>query len=578
MTAFFFADITEEEAAKRVLKNEIETARRLESLASFYRDKIRTRIEEITAQFLEDTTSDPAKVGEIPSVEPDPELSTFSFEVLLKSMLQGIGASRSSDFADPLPDPLPFEDAAAFMGVRIPLTKREFKSLSDKLRYRAFTVSRLTELDAINAVRLHLKKVIETGESLKRFQDKTNAAEMLGIAGWGGEVPGYWENVYRTNIQTCFNSGRLLGFEKDPPEYLEFIGIEDSRQTDICQERTGTIRPFRDPYWSTNIPPLHYQCRSTVRGIYKEEAEIRGIKQTDIPEAMPPLRGFGSNPLVFDKYWKPTESMMKRIRGYAIVDEINKSAKQLNLDFEIPAAHGLAQEFPVKTYADIETLLGEYASRNPDMFKDGFKKLVVDRYYKFFASTDTKGIIRVSNNRFIASGGYHPAIDLKAAMKKIARNQPLSFNEEYAVETLWHEILHNARKGVIELGDNPRSNSIRILMEATNQLYARHTYDNFLSQLGVSARFSGKILEGGYGYRPQVKNLRFLINRLGLVERETAESLHLLLDSDWSDIYDRSSLFLSMASGKNQKIIKALLAAIQVSPRIFQELATKLLL
>jgi hypothetical protein len=30
-------------------------------------------------------------------------------------------------------------------------------------------------------------------------------------------------------------------------------------------------------------------------------------------------------------------------------------------------------------------------------------------------------------------------------------------------------------------------------MEATNQLYARHNYDNFLSQLGVSARFSGKI-------------------------------------------------------------------------------------
>jgi hypothetical protein len=75
------------------------------------------------------------------------------------------------------------------------------------------------------------------------------------------------------------------------------------------------------------------------------------------------------------------------------------------------------------------------------MFKDGFKKLVVDRYYKFFASTDTKGIIRVSNNRFIASGGYHPAIDLKAANEEDRQKPTLSFNEEYAVETLWHEIL-----------------------------------------------------------------------------------------------------------------------------------------
>jgi hypothetical protein len=57
------------------------------------------------------------------------------------------------------------------------------------------------------------------------------------------------ERTYR-----LFQLGRLLGFEKDPPEYLEFIGIEDSRQTDISPGTDRDYSTFRDPSGLTTSP------------------------------------------------------------------------------------------------------------------------------------------------------------------------------------------------------------------------------------------------------------------------------------------------------------------------------------
>ena len=99
-------------------------------------------------------------------------------------------------------------------------------------------------------------------------------------AGWEKDGGWYWETVYRTNTMSAFNAGRAEAFEQYKPEFLEFIGIEDSRQTTQCAERSGVIKKRSDPFWKTNFPPLHYTCRSTVRPVYAEEAKAYGIKET----------------------------------------------------------------------------------------------------------------------------------------------------------------------------------------------------------------------------------------------------------------------------------------------------------
>jgi len=444
------------------------------------------------------------------------------------------------------------------MESRIPLTKKEFNELSDQLRYRAFTVARLTQLDAIDSVRKHFIKIANEGETLGKFLDKANAAEMLGISGWGAESPWYWETVYRTNIQTNYNAGRLIQYTKNPPLYLEFIGIDDSRQTqDICAPRTGVIRRYDDPWWKNNIPPLHFSCRSTVRGIYKEEAEVRGITETGIPkDAFAPRKGFGLDPLLSEKYWKPTDAMKRRLTGYGLEDEVNRTAKQLKLDIRIEEAKGLAQRFPVKSYADITNILKTFDKEHPGMFRNGeFKTLTIHRA-DYFMATDIKGNILLSNRRFDGIGRFQPSVDLKTALKKIGRHEALTFNEEYAIESLWHEILHNTRTGLRNIR---RSSNNYIMMEAVNQLYARNSYDEFLRILGGREKYKEKILREGYGYGDTVYRLRYLLGKLNVNEAKISKALHEQLDSDWKLLTKNISRDIAKASIYGEDMVTELL-------------------
>jgi hypothetical protein len=62
-------------------------------------------------------------------------------------------AARKINMADKEIPPLPFEEAVSFMKSRIPMTKTEWNGLEPKLRFRAFTVARLAQVDYIDTVR-----------------------------------------------------------------------------------------------------------------------------------------------------------------------------------------------------------------------------------------------------------------------------------------------------------------------------------------------------------------------------------------------------------------------------------------
>ena len=65
-------------------------------------------------------------------------------------------------------------------------------------------------------------------------------------AGWEKEGGWYWETVYRTNTMSAFNAGRAEAFDEYEPEFLEFIGIEDFRQTPVCASRSGIVKKRTD--------------------------------------------------------------------------------------------------------------------------------------------------------------------------------------------------------------------------------------------------------------------------------------------------------------------------------------------
>lgn len=127
------------------------------------------------------------------------------------------------------------------------------------------------------------------------------------------------ENIARTESVAAYNQGRLASFRDNPFVFaVQFSAVLDNRTTDICRDRDGLILGLTDPRLEANIPPLHFQCRSTLvpitryqwmalqQGDEATEKQFFGwIKGDDAPrnlrealsawhDATPPLPGFGT--------------------------------------------------------------------------------------------------------------------------------------------------------------------------------------------------------------------------------------------------------------------------------------------
>jgi len=267
-------------------------------------------------------------------------------EFLMRSCLLGMDTvgkkRRKENFADPLllPDApieaLPFEEAVSFLQTKIPLTKEAYYELDDKLRFRAFTVGRLNDGDAVNRVKGIIRTNLEQGGTITDFYKMTDA-EILNGMGFGTGNMSYWETVYRTNEASVHNAGRAMAFEADPPVALELVGITDARQTDICYHLTNPpfIRPYDDPVWQTLWPPFHFNCRTMVRGIYdaSELEEYGGAENVySWNPDVKPQDGFGGYPLDKESYWRLTPEMVERAKDYRIDGEIAVAAQKLGMN------------------------------------------------------------------------------------------------------------------------------------------------------------------------------------------------------------------------------------------------------
>lgn len=296
---------------------------------------------------------------DVPAPDPDPLIIEDSEMLLALSWMLGMDHASPApalDLAD-TPDPLSFKEAVAFMKGRVPITKEEWNALEPKLRFRAFTVAALAGHDGVDQVRKMITQAIEEGKGVGQFWTETRA---LAAAGLSGDSPKYWEIVYRTNVQTAYNAGRAAEFAREQPEYLEFLGIEDGRQTEICAARTGTVLPATHPFWKSNWPPLHFRCRSTVRGVYPEEVDqLREGNSDWKPSAddqdalgkTPPTGGFGGNPIDSGSFYRMTQSMADRAQAYGIMDDLKEFASSLGIpprDIEIV---GVKTEQPKKKAA-----------------------------------------------------------------------------------------------------------------------------------------------------------------------------------------------------------------------------------
>jgi hypothetical protein len=93
-------------------------------------------------------------------------------------------------------------------------------------------------------------------------------------------------------------------------------------------------------------------------------------------------------------------------------------------------------------FAVVQEKLADIASKNPEWFPLGYSGIHAVSNPELFAGFDPKtGTFYMSAADEMISG-FSPANELAATFEKVKNGQPLTFNNEYSVETLWHEIVH----------------------------------------------------------------------------------------------------------------------------------------
>lgn len=227
--------------------------------------------------------------------------------------------------------------------------KEDYEKMSAQAKVRAFTVAAVTEKDSIEKVKKFLEDTINEGESYTDLLKRIDAEKLLDAAGIGNNA-WYWETVHRTNQSSAYNAGRLMEIQDNITDvaYLEFVGIDDDRQSEICAKLDGTILPADHPFWDSHTPPLHYNCRSTLRPIMIGTAEASKVKPADRLPDVEADKGFRLNPT--GSSWQPGRSLLEKMaetQSRKSLDKLNELiddyARKYATDYEafMKSAYGL---------------------------------------------------------------------------------------------------------------------------------------------------------------------------------------------------------------------------------------------
>lgn len=377
-------------------------------------------------------------------------------KLFTRSLMMGLDSSvRKEEFAELTAEDienLPYAEAVEYLKKRDVIKKVDYDKLSDKMRFRAFTASRINDGKLLERLNAEMLSNVRDGKGLKDFLSLTKT-DILDKVGMGPNQGWYWETVYRTNVQTAYNVGRAMGFEEDKPLALELVIIDDLRTSDICRQYAGKrfILPYDHPFWQTHWPPFHFNCRTTVRAIY-DESEIPE-SWSNPKEIEDSNNGFGANPLANDDWWRELESQVRQAKMYGVQGEIDIAKAMLIADFE--SYQKLLSEKGIKLSNEVVNLDKEILKELNEVITDiGIPEI----------TNSIKVTAPVTTN--IASINYKGELKLNTVYmtNKIKLNEELNLGVEKGIypkncnklpATLYHELFgHGAERFLLQYDSN----------------------------------------------------------------------------------------------------------------------------
>ncbi|MDD2725398.1 MAG: phage minor head protein [Methylovulum sp.] len=371
-----------------------------------------------------------------------------------------------------------------------------YGQLQGLARQKAFSIAGIAAYDQLRAVLDDLNQAQANGQTFKQWRRNQSVKAL--------ELPLYrLENIFRTNIQGQYMAGRWeqITRTQDSRPYLMYDAINDSRTRPAHKALDGFIRPVNDPIWRRISPLNGYRCRCGLISLTEAQAKARsadgkGIDKVYDPETMQPDAGWDYSP-------------QDRLLGVnkAIADRQGGGVLSSTLDGKLNDVL-IMNTVDLPELAAVQRKMLEIARDKAEWFPVGFEGLYAVARDDLFAATAGNAIHFSMEGKLVA--GFRPAIDLASAFTKAKVGGQLTFNEEYAVETLWHEMKHMAYKHETV----PTKPVTRTAMEASVQFVARHSYLALLQELGLNSANQAEIIVAGHAYDVEVANYRQLLKQL----------------------------------------------------------------
>lgn len=356
---------------------------------------------------------------------------------------------------------------------------------------------------------------------------------------------------------------------------LQYRTMGDSKVRNEHRALNGVTLPPDDPFWKSYYPPNGWNCRCTVRQVRRDkfprtdpaEAMQRGDEATDSPKQ----RIFRFNPGIDGQLFPPKHPYYKvsQETKEAIAQVIEKEAERTTCEIGTPPNE---TERKRRLYLDeiiqdnvvrnkhIEDVMTEYARMFPEDYFGGLSLVKIETNNRAFMSNSRYrnrpgNILTIYGHTFkFHSGGelveFNPAKEVRGAFTALKKGQTLTFNQEYAMEGIWHETLHAKAKG---WENRMLRNQITVMqMETANQFVARNTYPDFIARFGGIAAHQDEVLERGYGYGTWVRNFRAILEHHDIDEMEAVEALRdKLLNEPYEKVGGYAVEFLKDKGVKN---------------------------
>ena len=333
------------------------------------------------------------------------------------------------------------------------------------------------------------------------------------------------------------------------------------------------VYPVDHEFWKSNYPPNGFRCHCDAITLSARQVERRGLAvQKEMPKP-----GVWTDPKTGMEYFVHFPGADKGFRsnpGRDWLDGLDlKKSPDLNAkSYEEQRGPASRRPAPVKTYAELEdgikSRLSHFATNN------GVTSVTVNRE-SYFMATYCDGRFMLSEKDFSLGNGksFNPAKNLKSAWNKLAEGKSLTWEEEYACESLWHEITHNRQKRSYLPNKSTKLN----IMEVVTQWTARRTYHEMLEELGGSAEHQKDIIKNGLGYGTSIRRFDRLLSALSVKDGDLLPLLQeLIREKPTAEYAADVCATLARLSGVKKREIRTALSAIKEPYINFEEVLKKL--